>query len=102
MLFNQDSAAGHDAFGLIPEEARGFNFVFQRGTPGLRKLLSRTIFFEQLRGDYIDSLVRALGRQDRGNEQFQWVGMIQFTMSIRISLFECVDDFPYPRSFGVQ
>ena len=64
------------------------------------KSLARAIFFEQFRRDEVHALVRALRGKNRGDEQLQRIGKIQFAMRVRISPLERGADFFCAFLFG--
>src|SRR6266705_3416957 len=86
-----------DAFGFVAVKSGRFDLLLKFSEPGVSETLRGAIFFEELRRHDVDALISALGRQDRGDQQFERVGMIQFAVSVRIGLLQASDDFRYPR-----
>jgi len=76
MPFNQGLASGFDAFGFIAKKTGGLDGLFQFRRRSLRVGLGGRVPFEQVRSDEIHALVGALGRKNRGNQQFERVRVI--------------------------
>ena len=71
VFLDELDAAGMDVLGLVAKEARALNQLLQPpgrhvGQGGRRRMLGEQV----LRHD-VDALVRALGRKNRGDEQFK-------------------------------
>jgi hypothetical protein len=47
---------------------------------------------EQVSGDLVDPFIRALRRQDGGDQEFQGIGVMEGTLSVRISLMQPAKD----------
>lgn len=60
------------------------------------------VFLEQGFGDDIDLLVRALRREDRGNQELKRVAVIQFAVRVRIGFFQSLDDRRHAVTFGLK
>ena len=92
-FFHQRSAAGFDVFRLVAEKAGGLDRRFDLRQRRFGKTSSGAIFFEQLRGDQVYALVRALRREDGGDEQLQRIFMVQLAMRVGISALQRRNDF---------
>src|SRR5258706_3680607 len=66
---DQRAATSSNTLGLVPIEARGLDFVFKLLDIRVRIIRDSSIFFEQLSRYNVDAFVRALSREDRGDEQ---------------------------------
>ena len=64
------------------------------------EICRRAVFFEQLRRDEVDAFVGALRGKNRGDEQLQRIGKIQFAVRVGISPPERGDDFHRAFRFG--
>ena len=69
--FGQHAATGHDVPGLALEEPGRPNEGFEFGEIGLRVVCRPAVSLEQRRRHLVDSLIRALGRQDGCDEKLQ-------------------------------
>ena len=94
MALDEFAAAVLDVLRLVAKKAGRFNGLLQLGERGVRVVRHRAIFFEQLFRDNIDAFIGALCRKNRGDEQFQRLGVIQLTARFRISPVQRGDDFP--------
>jgi len=94
------AAAVLDVLRLAAEKSGGLDELLQLRARRIREIRRRAVFFEQLRRDEVDALVRALGGKNDGDEQLERVCVIQFAMRVGISLLETGDDFFQPRGFN--
>lgn len=85
-------AAVADVTGLGAEEAGGCDEGFKLGGRDFRVVACGAAALEELLGDDVDALVRALGGQDGGDEEFEGVGEIELAVRGRISLREDGED----------
>ena len=88
-FFHERGAAGFDVLRLVFVKAGRANVILPvRQFRRVRKIFCAAIFFEQFRRDEVHALVRALRGKNRGDEQFQRIGKIQFAMRVGISPLE--------------
>src|SRR5665213_379211 len=92
-FFHQRGAAGSDVFRLVAEKTGGLDDLFNFREWRVRKILGTAVFFEKFRRDDVHALVRALRGQNRGDEQLQRIGKVQFAVGVWISPLERGDDF---------
>jgi len=83
-MLHQGLAGSPNVFGLIPVEADPAQVLFEVLWAGVRVIGGAPVFLEQISGHDIDLLVRALGRQDGGDQQLQRVPKVEFTVGLRI------------------
>jgi len=96
------AAARPDVLRLVPKKTRRLDSLFQFGKRRIRIIRRRTVFFEQLSGDNIDAFVGALRGKNRGDEQFERVGVIQLAVRPGIGPVELGDDFFQARLSGFK
>ena len=70
-------SADDEVFRLVLEETRGANDLFKFKAMRRCQFCRPPISLKERRGNLIDSLVGALGREDRGHEQFPRGTMVQ-------------------------
>jgi hypothetical protein len=87
---------------LAAEKSGRLDELLQFRARRVREIFRGAIFFEQLRRDEVDALVRALRGKDHGDEQLERVRVSQLAVRVRISLLETGDDFFQPRGFGLE
>ena len=90
-----------DVLRLVAEKAGGFDGLLQPGKRRIRVIRRRTVFFEQLLRDNVDTFVGALRGKDGGDEQFERVGVIQLAMRFGIGPVQRGDDFFQARGSGL-
>jgi hypothetical protein len=76
------------AFGLVAVEPRGLDVLLERLLRHARVVLGRAVLLEQVFRHEVDPLVRALGRQDRRDDQLERVREVEAAPGVRIGLFE--------------
>ena len=90
--FHKLPAAGEDALSFVAEKARRLDHFLQLALLRRRERVSIGIAGKQGGRDAIDALIRALRRQNRGNEQLQRIGVVQSAMGIGILLGQLAND----------
>src|SRR5271170_7369550 len=100
VTLDEFAAAILDVLRLAAEKSGGLDELLQFRARRVREITCRAVFFEQLRRDEVDALVRALRGKDHGDEQLEGVRVSQLAVRGGISLLETGDDFFQPRGFG--
>ena len=78
MFFEQRSASLYDVFCFNVEETNGPNELFQTIHTEIQNCLRRVgHWVEYLRG-LVDTDVGCLGRQNNGNQKFEWAAVSEF------------------------
>lgn len=90
--FDDRLATGFDAFGFVPKKAGGLDGFLEFGRGGAGVVCGGGVFGEERRGDLIDAFVGALGGKNGGDEELERIGMVQFTMGVRVGCAEFADD----------
>ena len=93
VFFSDGLAAIADGFGFVVVEAGRFNEFLQFASRGGRIVSCRAVVSEQGGSDLVDALVRALGAEDGGNQQLQWVRVIELAMDIGVGGAQGGNDF---------
>jgi len=102
VALDEFAAAVLDVLRLAAEKSGGLDELLQFGARRVREIFCAAIFFEQIRRDDIDALVRALRGKDHGDEQLERVRISQLAVRVGISLLETGDDFFQPRGFVLE
>ncbi len=99
---SQDFSSGSDhRLRFVVEEPRGADILSQLGLIDVREILDGGVFTEQAGGHFIYALIRALSRQNGGDEEFPRVGVMERTGGAGVHLIENREDLPDARlSFG--
>ena len=84
VLLDQQPAALLNIAGLVAEKAGGADHVLQLGAVGLRERGGIGIAAEERRSDHVNALVGALGREDGGDQELQWIGEGEGAMRVGI------------------
>ena len=83
VLLDQHAAGGLDVLGLVAEKAGALHGLFQLGQRRGGEMGRTGILAKQRRRDHVDPLVGALGREDRGHQQFQRRLEVQRALGLR-------------------
>lgn len=102
MTLDEFLAASLDIPGFIAEESESLDASLKVKQVGICEIRSAAKFFEQVHRHDVDLFVGALRRQDRGDEQFERVGIIQFTVRIGIGRGQGRNYVPDSRCLGLE
>ena len=92
VIFDQGGGAAADGFGLGAEESGGADEAFELGGRDFGKMLSCGAALEKGGRDFIDPVIRALGGEDRGNEELEGILVVEFAMGGRVGLLKLGND----------
>src|SRR5205085_5796237 len=87
-----EAASAPDGLGLVAEEARRVYVALELGRRRGGVVLRRAVLAEEVGGDEVDALVRALRGEDCGDEEFERVRVVQAATRVRVFFFEKADD----------
>ena len=92
VILDQGGGAAADRFGLGAEESGGADEAFELGGRDLSKMLGRGAALEKGGCDFVDPVIRALGREDGGDEELEGILVVEFAMGGRVGAFELGND----------
>src|SRR5712664_132119 len=98
-----DARLGHrdDRAGLCAIETRGAHLLLHGLRFGPRVVARRWVLREESRRDLVHPLVRALSREDRGDQQLEWIPEVERDLGVGIGFLQRVNDRLGPGSLGV-
>src|SRR5262245_65721562 len=91
-----------DRAGLRAIEAGRADFLLERGRLGPSVIACPGVLLEQSGRDHVHALVRALRREDRGDQELEWSLEVERDLGVWIGLLQGTDDLPGPGSLGVE
>lgn len=91
MSFDQGAATALDAPRLIPEEPELMDRVLEVGNRCGSVIGCGWMLLKQRGSDPIHQFVRALGGEDGGNEEFEWIRKVEFAVGVGISALQCLE-----------
>src|SRR5262245_38364682 len=87
--------------GLRAIEPGRADFLFERGRLGPGVVACPGVLLEQSGRDHVHALVRALRREDRGDQELERGLEVERDLGVRIGLLQGPDDLPGPGPLGV-
>jgi len=81
-----------NVLGLVAKETSGTNVLLQFLLRHSDKVLRRSILLEQGNGDDVHAFIRALRRQNGGDQQLERRGPVQADTGVRISFAKSIND----------
>src|SRR6266850_2255415 len=100
VLFEQRLRHRDDRAGLRAIKAGRADLLLERGRLGQGIVARRRVLLEEGRGDHVDPLVRALGRENRGDEELEWIPEVEGDLGVGIGLLQRANDLSGPGSLG--
>jgi len=94
MGVDQRPAAGLDIAGLVAVQANPADVLGELAGRSIGIIVGGPVFPEKIGSDDVDLTIRALGAENGGDEEFERVGEVQFTVGIGIGFTEETGDFP--------
>ena len=92
VVFDQGGGAAADGFGLGAEESGGADEAFELGGRDFSKMLGRGAALEKGGCDFVDPVIRALGGEDRGDEELEGILVVKFAMGVGVRLLKPGND----------
>jgi hypothetical protein len=90
-------AARHEVFGLAFEKPGRSDHCLDLGKARTRVVSGPAIATKEVRRHLINALIRALGGEDRRDQQFPWCAMVEFDLHRRDGLLECIEKLTHAR-----
>ena len=100
VIFDQAGGATADRLGFGAEKAGGAYQVLQFGRGDVGEFHSRAAALEKGRGHFVNPFIGALGGKNRRHKKLKGVGVIQFTVGVRVGLLEFGNDPASPLEIG--
>jgi hypothetical protein len=92
MFVDEHRRHADERLGFLAEEAGRDDLFLEHRRLGPRQRVRPRVAREQGRGDHVHPRVGGLRRQDRGDQQLEWIAVVQFRVGVRVLLGEPLDD----------